>query len=31
MQVRIFVGGSPNLVLPGEERVLAAMRASVGL
>lgn len=31
MQVRIFVGGSPNLVLPGEERVLAAMRASIGL
>ncbi len=31
MQVRIFVGGSPNIVLPAEDRVLAAMRAALGL
>jgi shikimate dehydrogenase len=31
MQVRIFVGGSPNIVLPTEDRVLAAMRAAIGL
>jgi shikimate dehydrogenase len=29
MQVRIFVGGSPDVVLADEETVLAAMRASV--
>ena len=30
-QVRIFVGGDPETVLPGEAAVLAAMRKSVGL
>lgn len=28
VQVRIFVNGSPEAVLPGEDRVLAAMRAA---
>jgi shikimate dehydrogenase len=31
MQVRIFVGGDPTVQLDREPRVLAAMRASVGL
>lgn len=30
VQVRIFVGGDPSRELPGENDVLAAMRASVG-
>ena len=29
IQVRIFVAGSPTIQLPGEERVLAAMRSSL--
>ena len=31
MQVRIFVGGGADRILPGEEAVLAAMRESVGI
>lgn len=31
LQVRIFVGGRADRILPREERVLAAMRESVGL
>jgi shikimate dehydrogenase len=31
VQVRIFVGGHPDLSLEHESEVLAAMRASVGL
>ena len=30
-QVRVFVGGDPGVALNGEDEVLAAMRASVGL
>jgi shikimate dehydrogenase len=30
LQVRVFVGGDPGIALPDEQRVLAAMRASVG-
>jgi shikimate dehydrogenase len=29
-QVRIFVGGSPDVTLPAEARVLAAMRDAIG-
>ena len=29
-QVRVFVGGAPDASLPGEPRVLSAMRAAVG-
>lgn len=29
-QVRVFVGGDPDRALPGEDAVLAAMRAAVG-
>jgi shikimate dehydrogenase len=31
LQVRIFIGGDPARAVPGEARVLAAMRAAVGL
>lgn len=31
LQVRIFVGASPDIILPGEADVISAMRAAVGL
>jgi shikimate dehydrogenase len=30
-QIRIFTGGDPELPIPDEQRVIAAMRAAVGL